>query len=88
VAEFVTRPCRSCQAPLIWAVTAGGRPMPVDAEPGPGGLVALTARPGAAPLAVVVPAAGRVQRAARAARTDLRRTHMQTCPDRAHWRRS
>jgi hypothetical protein len=25
--------CRRCQAPIVWAITRRGRPMPVDAQP-------------------------------------------------------
>lgn len=28
--------CRSCGARLVWATTAAGEPMPLDAEPVPG----------------------------------------------------
>lgn len=34
--------CRSCRAPIVWAETAGGKRMPVDAEPAPLGNIALT----------------------------------------------
>jgi hypothetical protein len=39
--------CRSCGAPVLWAVTAEGKRMPVDAEPAPAGnlIVDQTARP-------------------------------------------
>jgi hypothetical protein len=33
--------CRSCKAWVVWALTATGRPMPVDAEPHPEGLLVL-----------------------------------------------
>ena len=33
--------CRSCKAPILWATTANGKNMPVDAEPSPMGTVAL-----------------------------------------------
>lgn len=36
-----TSTCRSCGAPVIWAVTASGKRMPVDAEPVEGGNVRL-----------------------------------------------
>ena len=35
--------CRTCQAPIIWAVTPSGRRMPLDAEPREGGNVTLRA---------------------------------------------
>lgn len=31
-----TRQCRSCGAPIVWAVTEAGKRMPLDAEPHPG----------------------------------------------------
>ena len=34
--------CRSCQAPIVWAVTANEKRMPVDAEPVPDGNLILT----------------------------------------------
>jgi hypothetical protein len=39
--------CRSCGAPVLWAVTAEGKRMPVDAEPTPAGnlVVDQTAQP-------------------------------------------
>jgi hypothetical protein len=33
--------CRSCKARIVWALTATGRAMPVDAEPHPEGLLVL-----------------------------------------------
>jgi len=29
--------CRTCNAPILWAVTEKGKRMPLDAEPTPGG---------------------------------------------------
>jgi hypothetical protein len=29
--------CRSCQAPVQWAITENGKRMPLDADPVPGG---------------------------------------------------
>jgi hypothetical protein len=34
--------CRSCGAPILWAVTTGGKPIPLDAEPDAGGNVLMT----------------------------------------------
>lgn len=36
--------CRSCGAPIRWAVTTHGRMMPLDAEPNPDGNVTFTGR--------------------------------------------
>lgn len=47
--------CRVCPAAIIWAVTANGKAMPVDAEPADGGNVKLTpTSPGQAPRADVL----------------------------------
>jgi hypothetical protein len=35
-------PCRSCGAPITWAITDQGKRMPLDAEPNPAGNVRLT----------------------------------------------
>lgn len=36
--------CRSCHAPIRWAITIQGNYMPLDAEPDPAGNVLLTGR--------------------------------------------
>ncbi|MEV4197043.1 hypothetical protein [Micromonospora globbae] len=77
---YPTEQCRSCPAQIIWAVTERGKPMPVNAEPVPGGNVLLTERHGQL-TAVVVPA----HRAF--GRKDLRTSHFVDCPDAAKWRR-
>ncbi len=33
--------CRSCEAPIRWAVTGKGRRMPLDAQPSPDGTIAV-----------------------------------------------
>jgi len=46
--------CRSCKAPILWALTETGKRMPVDAEPVEGGNILLSHRQAAtAPVAVV-----------------------------------
>jgi hypothetical protein len=56
--SYDTEACKSCQAPMLWAITTNGKHIPVDAEPvavnGGGGNIRLTPRPGMAPLAKVV----------------------------------
>jgi hypothetical protein len=48
--------CRSCGAAIVWAQTAVGKRMPVDAEPVDGGnLVLVYPSPGATPLALHTP---------------------------------
>lgn len=39
--SFRIEKCRSCEAEIIWATTAKGKAMPVDAEPCPDGNVGL-----------------------------------------------
>lgn len=80
MAEFIRDQCESCQAPIIWAVTAAARRMPVDYTPADGGNIAL--RPGPqAPIAAVLSVA------AQFGRTDLRTSHFATCPHAALWRK-
>ena len=57
-APFPTNPCRSCQAPVIPAITQGRlRRITVDSQPTQAGNIALDARHGQLPLArVLVPA--------------------------------
>ena len=38
----MTAQCRSCGAEIVWAVTASGRNMPVDAAPSDDGTITLT----------------------------------------------
>jgi hypothetical protein len=47
--------CRSCGAPVLWAVTDGGRRMPVDRDPAPAGnLVIADRHPDGTPHMTVV----------------------------------
>lgn len=87
-AAYRTEPCKSCSGPVIWAVTATRRAMPVDAEPSPGGNVALNKRGlngQARPFAYVVPVLN--LQAARDEGTPLRTSHFVTCPDAPSWRK-
>lgn len=83
-----TEPCRSCHAPVIWAVTEKAKSMPVDAEPSEAGTLALERRdrigglPGGAP-----PLARVVRPDLRFGRTDLRTSHFATCPQAGRWRK-
>lgn len=79
---FTVEPCRSCEEPIIWAVTTNARPMPVDAEPAQtGGNIALDYKgPDAPPLARVLSVAQRFGRR-------LRTSHFVTCPQAGQWRR-
>ena len=69
--------CRSCKAPIRWAVTEAGRPIPLDLEPVDAGNVRLDdARvPGGAPIAVIVFSEDREAFAG-----ELYLSHFATCP--------
>jgi uncharacterized protein GlcG (DUF336 family) len=82
--DFTVESCRSCDAPIIWAVTASTlKPMPVDAAVvAKGGNVALEYRSDdMQPLARVLPVAKQF------GRTNLRQSHFVTCPHAGQWRR-
>lgn len=52
---YPTDPCEGCKAPVIWATTSAGRPMPVDVDPvGPNSGNVLLSGPPAKPRAQVV----------------------------------
>lgn len=52
---YPTATCSSCTALIIWATTARGKAMPIDALPATDGNIRLDDRgPGRPPLAVVV----------------------------------
>lgn len=69
--------CRSCGAPIEWALTAKGRRMPVDLEPAAAGLLLVHD--------------GRVEHADRAPadwpRSPRRTSHFATCPNARKHRR-
>jgi hypothetical protein len=75
--DFTRAECASCAAPIIWAVTAKAKRMPVNFEPGPAGNVVLEWRGGPVPLARVVSVP----------RDGLRTSHFVTCKDAKSWRR-
>lgn len=71
--------CRSCGAlVLIRANVSTGKPAPINAEPAPGGNIAIDET-----HYWIVPVAER----AGLDRTDLRFSHFATCPDAKGWRR-
>ena len=80
MSDYDTEQCRTCQSPIIWTTTTNGRDMPVDAEPAPGGNIALTFDEVRQPQARIV--------AAHLAfgRTDLRLSHFVKCPQAPKWR--
>jgi hypothetical protein len=38
--------CRTCDAPILWAVTTAGKPMPLDPAPAADGNIILTGQTG------------------------------------------
>jgi hypothetical protein len=75
--------CRSCPARIVWCVTAGGKPIPMDADPSSAGtheIVAASA-PSVAPLARFVTTADRP------GRSDLHTAHFATCSEPEAWRK-
>jgi hypothetical protein len=77
--------CRSCSAPIVWAVTAKGKRMPLDAVPHPEGNVRLRAGWGSPPLADVLNKGEAVY--ARCAGEQLHVAHHSTCRHGRAWRR-
>lgn len=69
--------CRSCGAAIVWAYTASGRRMPVDAEPVDDGTLKLSPRVGQLHVFVVGPHPSEPRY----------RAHFVTCPDADGWRR-
>ncbi len=77
------RSCRSCGAPIYWALTEAGKRMPVDADPSPAGTCVLTLEDRGLRVAVLTDhALDFARRNGRALRT----SHFATCPDAAGWR--
>jgi hypothetical protein len=68
--------CRSCHAPIFWAVTAAKRSIPIDLDPDDDGNVEITLAPdpSMAPLATVH------AQPPIAPTGTMHRTHFETCP--------
>lgn len=82
-----------CGAPIRWAETRTGKPIPLDPEPNDRGPVVLEPRPGRPPLAIVVgppkPPAAQLDLLAAPEEPDLRTRYMPhhaTCPDAPRFR--
>lgn len=80
--DTITR-CRSCQAPIVWAITEAGERMPVDPHPVAGGSVRLRLdeRP---PRASVV--GSTIDLFDRTDDGTRHEAHWATCPDADEWR--
>lgn len=82
--------CRSCSAPIEWAVTDQGRKAPLDVEPGADGRFAVVGRKGKALLVVSLTNAqlDRVRAVPPGVELVLRRSHFQSCPNADEWRKT
>lgn len=78
---FAVEHCRTCNMPIIWAVTNRLRDMPVDAESSPDGNIRLEPREGMQPMARVLPVAEQF------GKKSLHKSHFATCPQAGRWRR-
>ena len=83
--------CRSCDAPIVWALTFTGKRMPVDAEPpdaGDGNVVLTEPNRAAGELHPRATVLGPLELEALepAQRAHLRTSHFATCPDADTWR--
>jgi hypothetical protein len=80
--------CRSCGAPLTWAITENDKKIPVDSDPSPDGNITLTREDGlddrGKPIlrARVFPHSGATPEGA-----VLFKSHFATCPDASGHRR-
>lgn len=75
--------CRSCHAPIEWAVTDSGKRIPLDMDPAPdGNLEPINKLPDGTLVVAVVPLAAAIP-----AHDDRRISHFVTCPQADNWRR-
>lgn len=81
--------CRSCGAPITWAVTDNGKPIQVDSDPCNDGNVDVCREAGTLRARVLSP------RQLEELRDDeygtlaeLYKAHFSSCPDAKHWRKS
>ncbi len=72
--------CRSCPAEVVWTITAGGKRMPVDANPSDRGDLELVDEVSGVVRSTYVP------EEEREGRDDLHLSHFATCPQAGQWR--
>lgn len=78
-----TASCSSCSAPITWAQTENGKPMPVDAVPVPNGNIELQL-----PNDPRDPPVAHVLRKGETRPAPLYVSHFSTCPDAAEHRKA
>jgi hypothetical protein len=83
IAEHLHGRCASCGAPVWWAISTNGRPMPVDFEPVDGGNIDLAWDDDARALTATVIPHGQLDMFDR----PRYRTHFVSCPHADQWRR-
>jgi len=76
--------CKSCNAPIVWAITPKGKRAPIDAEPSDKGNIRIQTD-AAAPIAHYLSEIELA--AARASGERLHLSHFVTCPQAAQHRR-
>lgn len=83
--------CRSCGAPIQWAVTEKGKSMPVDLQPSEDGNILLQHREGKVPIALYLNEKEKQQLIdaldQRQQRHRLFLSHFVTCKQAASWRK-
>lgn len=79
----MSRRCRECDAPITWAQTENGRPMPLNVGPDPNGNVIVTGHTGACQIVKV----GTIQELADAPEGRVYMSHFQTCTNPRRFRR-
>lgn len=77
--------CKACSAPLIWALTPGGKRAPIDRDASGEGNVLLLS-PTGLPTALAVTLSGDALEAARSSPVSLRLNHFVTCVNREEFK--
>ena len=80
--------CKSCNAPIIWAETPNGRPMPVDDQPSLKGTLFLMTRLREAPLAIHHESTVPFAQGARNLDSPRYVSHFSSCPNAAKHRKA
>jgi hypothetical protein len=70
--------CRSCNADIIWVVSAAGKPMPLDAKSEK--RIVMRDKPGLAPVGKPPPQAAHI--------VDTYASHFSSCPNAAQHRKA